>query len=106
MGRHALAGPDPHVRHLVPIADGWPPAYAKAVGSPGPCTVLTFRTPEPDAYRHGRAGPPFFWPGWFADLAGMTVDRGSDWAAISELLLDSYCTVAPRKLVALLSPAP
>ncbi len=92
--------------HLVPLEAGWPPAYARAAGSEGPLTVLTFRTPEPDAYRHGRAGHPFFWPGWFADLVGMIIEPDADWAAIGELLIDSYCTRAPKRLVTKLNTTP
>ena len=43
--------------HVVRIDGGWPPAYARAAGSDGPVTVLTFRTPEPELYEAGAAGP-------------------------------------------------
>ena len=88
--------------HVVPIDAGWPPAYARAVGCDGPVTVLTFRSPpeELDALSH--AGHPFFRPVWFPDIVGMILDDGVDWGEVGELLIESYCVVAPKKLVGLL----
>jgi YjbR protein len=87
--------------HVLVVDAGWPPAYARAAGSAGPICVLTFRTPDPELYRHDRAGPRFFWPGWFPDLVGTVVDDDVDWSEIAELLTESYCVLAPQKLVAL-----
>lgn len=92
--------------HAVQIEGGWPPAYAQAAGSDGPATVLTFRLPPARvaAARFRRA--PFFRPRWFADIAGVFVEERSDWDEIADLLADSYCVLAPKKLVALLDRAP
>jgi hypothetical protein len=87
--------------HVLVIDSGWPPAYARAARSPGPICVLTFRTPDPELYRHRRPGHRFFWPGWFPDLAGVVLGDGVDWTEIAELLTESYCVLAPQKLVAL-----
>jgi hypothetical protein len=83
--------------HVLLVDAGWPPAYARAAGSDGPLCVLTFRTPEPEAYESGR----FFRPGWFPDLVGTALDGSTDWHEIGELLTESYCVLAPKKLVAL-----
>ena len=66
----------------------------------GPVTVITFRAagPELDALR--RAGHPFFRPAWGADAVGMVLEADVDWAEVTELLTESYCVVAPKKLVA------
>lgn len=66
----------------------------------GPVTVLTFRSsgPELDALRS--AGHPFFRPVWGRDAVGMVLDAGVDWDHVAELVTDSYCVVAPKKLVA------
>jgi hypothetical protein len=66
----------------------------------GPVTVVTFRSsgPELDALRN--AGHPFFRPAWGADVVGMVLDAGVSWDEVSELVTDSYCSLAPRKLVA------
>jgi predicted DNA-binding protein (MmcQ/YjbR family) len=65
----------------------------------GPVTVVTFRSsgPELDALR--RAGHPFFRPAWGANLVGMVLDTGVNWDEVTELLVESYCVLAPRKLV-------
>lgn len=87
--------------HVLTIVDGRPDAYARAVGAGAePITVLTFRTPAPEAFRDGNAQPPFFWPGWFGDLAGIVLGNDTDLAELSELITESYCVGAPKKLVA------
>ena len=84
--------------HVLRIDDGWPPAYVKVVGSDGPLTVLTFRTAGPAILAVGDAGPPFFLPGWWDDIAGMVLDARTDWAEVAALVTDSYCALAPKRL--------
>lgn len=87
--------------HVLMIDSGWPPAYAQAANSDGPIIVLTFRLPVArlDAPRFARA--PFFRPRWFANIVGMVIDDRVDWDEVSDLLTESYCVLAPKKLVAL-----
>ena len=87
--------------HVLMIDSGWPPAYAQAAGSNGPAIVLTFRYPvrKLDAPRFARS--PFFRPVWFPDIVGMVIDDRVDWDDIADLLTESYCLLAPKKLVAL-----
>jgi predicted DNA-binding protein (MmcQ/YjbR family) len=68
----------------------------------GPVTVVTFRSsgPELDALRS--AGHPFFRPGWGTNVMGMVIDAAVDWDEVAELLTESYCVMAPKKLVALI----
>lgn len=84
--------------HVLAVASGWPPAYARAAKTDGPNRVLTFRAagPELDALRN--TGHPFFAPRWRADEVGMILDEGVDWQEVAELLTDSYCILAPEKL--------
>ena len=91
--------------HVVQIADGWPPAYARAAGSDGPLVVLTFRSagPELDALVH--AGAPFFAPPWFADIVGVAITDATDWDEVNELVTESYRLLAPKKLGKLVDPA-
>lgn len=65
----------------------------------GPVTVMTFRSsgPELDALRS--AGHPFFRPAWGANLVGMVLDADVNWDEVTELVMESYCALAPRKLV-------
>jgi len=87
--------------HVLMIENGWPPQYARAVGSDGPATVLTFRAAGAELDGLSRAGPPFFKPVWFPDIVGMVLEHGVDWGEVAELLTESYCVLAPKKLVAL-----
>ena len=65
----------------------------------GPVTVMTFRSsgPELDALRG--AGHPFFRPAWGAGLVGLVLDADVNWDEVTELVIESYCVLAPRKLV-------
>ncbi len=87
--------------HVVMIDAGWPPAYARAAGTDGPAIVLTFRSSGPELHALGGAGHPFFRPRWATDIVGMVLDADADWDEVAELLTESYCVLAPRKLVEL-----
>jgi hypothetical protein len=86
--------------HVLTIDEGWPPAYARAAAVDGPAHVLMFRSTEPelDVLRH--AGPPLFPTPWRHDEIGIHLTGEIDWAEITELLTESYCTQAPRRLAA------
>lgn len=86
--------------HVLSVRHGHPPAYARAIGTNGPATVLMFRSsaPELDALRGG--GHPFFAPRWRADEVGLIVEDAVDWAEVAELVTESYCLLAPRGLAA------
>jgi hypothetical protein len=86
--------------HVLMIADGWPPAYAKAAGTAGPACVVTFRlcTPACSAARFRRA--PFFRPVWFPNIAGLVIGPRTDWDEVADLLRDSYRVLAPKRLIA------
>jgi len=84
--------------HVLAIADGWPPAYARAASTDGPATVLTFRSRGPELEALGAVGPPFFRPVWHPEAVGMVLTDGVDWDEIAELLTESYCTLAPPSL--------
>jgi predicted DNA-binding protein (MmcQ/YjbR family) len=92
--------------HVLTIDSGWPPAYAKAAAADGPLTVMTFRSSaqELDAFRN--AGHRFFIPGWWNDIVGMVLDADVDWDEVADLLTESYCVMAPKKLAALVDPSP
>lgn len=87
--------------HVLMIQDGSPPAYARAAATDGPVCVLTFRCPveELEAFRH--LGAPYFLPAWFPNIVGMMLDDTTNWVEVAELITDSYCLLAPKKLAAL-----
>jgi hypothetical protein len=89
--------------HVLAVADGWPPAYARASGADGPITVVMFRSSGPELAALLAAGPPFFATPWRADEVGVVVDERGDtgWNEVAELITESYCVVAPDKLTRL-----
>jgi hypothetical protein len=87
--------------HVLTVEDGWPPAYAEAAATDGPSTVLTFRSAGEELGVLSRAPKPFFKPVWFPDIVGLLIDDATDWDEVAELLTESYCALAPAKLVAL-----
>jgi hypothetical protein len=84
--------------HVLNIDAGWPPAYAKAASTDGPACVLTFRLSESRCAAARFRNAPYFRPVWFPNIAGVVIDRATDWDEIDELLRDSYRELAPRKL--------
>jgi hypothetical protein len=92
--------------HLAPIVDGWPPAFARVAGTDGPCTVLIFRSSGEELEMLQNVGPPYLDAGWGRDAVGLLVDERTDWTEVGELLTESYCTMAPPKLVALVERPP
>jgi predicted DNA-binding protein (MmcQ/YjbR family) len=66
----------------------------------GAFTAITFRCPEPELGILRRTGHPFFAPGWGADVIAMVIDTAVDWSEVRELLTESYCVMAPKKLAA------
>jgi YjbR len=78
--------------HVLGIQDG---PTAPAV------IALTFRSagPELDVLRH--AGHPFFYAGWGRDVIGLVIDADTDWTEVAELLTESFCVMAPKKLAAM-----
>ena len=87
--------------HVLTVANGWPPAYARAAGTDGPATVLTFRSAGPELAVLDAAGPPFCPPPWRADEVGLLLTAATAWGEVGELLTESYCAPAPRRLAEL-----
>jgi hypothetical protein len=86
--------------HVLVIASGWPPAYARAARTDGPATVLMVRSSGRELEVLRGTGHPFFAPVWRADEVGMVLGSDVDWAEVAELVTDSYCLQAPRSLSA------
>jgi hypothetical protein len=63
--------------------------------------VLTFRSQGPELEVLQRMGHPFFRVGWGRGVMGMVLDDDTDWDEVSELMTESFCMLAPKKLVAL-----
>ncbi len=84
--------------HVVPIADGWPPAYVRATKSDGPITIVTFRTSPAEHTALAALGYPYFTPPWWPDIAGVVIDHHTDWTELAELITESYRLLAPSGL--------
>jgi hypothetical protein len=67
----------------------------------GPVTMVQFRSPPEEREVLLSTGHPFFQPGWGTDTVGMVLEPGIDWDEVAELVTESFCVLAPRKLVAL-----
>jgi hypothetical protein len=87
--------------HVLTITEGWPPAYARAAATDGPAHILMVLAngPELEALRH--SGHPYFSTPWRRTEVGIHITERSDWIEIAELVTESYCNRAPRRLAAL-----
>jgi hypothetical protein len=59
---------------------------------------ITFRGDVEDVLAFEHLGPPYFRATWGRNVIGMTIDEGTDWEELGELLTDSYCLQAPDRL--------
>lgn len=89
--------------HVLAVEGGWPPAYARAAKNAGPITVLTFQSSGEELEVFSRIGHPYFRPVWRPGIVGMLLDGDTDWTEVAELVTESYCLLAPDKLVALVN---
>ena len=70
---------------------------------PDPVTVMWFHAPPEELHALLATGDPFS-RGWDDGLVTMVLrdDGSTDWSEVKELLTESYCLLAPKKLIALL----
>jgi predicted DNA-binding protein (MmcQ/YjbR family) len=71
-----------------------------------PMVVLAFRSSGDELVALRNAGPPFVVLGWGRDAMGLAIDDDTDWDEVRELVTESYCVMAPKKLVALVDRPP
>lgn len=90
--------------HVLMVANGRPPIYAmtiqKITGTARPHCVVTFESEGPELARLRSAPPPYFAPQWRPTIVGLILGDDVDWAEVGELLTDSYCVQAPKRLAA------
>jgi hypothetical protein len=92
--------------HVVMVDPDHQAAYARAAASDEPLCVMTFRSPGEEIAGLIARGYPFFKPPWAADVVGMALDDDTDWQEVAELVTESYCVMAPKKLAALVTGPP
>jgi hypothetical protein len=89
--------------HVLRVEPGRPKAYSDHVGSDGPHVVLTFRADPDELEAIVRSGPRYFKARWGHDVGGLVIDDDVDWQEVRELVTDSFCRLAPQKLVRLVA---
>ena len=72
----------------------------------GPVTVMTFRSTGFELDALLEIGHPYFRAGWGTNVVGMVIGVAVDPDEIRELLTESYCILAPKKLAALVARPP
>jgi hypothetical protein len=82
------------------------PVYARHLVDGEAPTVLTFRAPVDDLLGLTAGGFPFFRAPWGHNVAAAVLGDHTDWTEIAELITDSYCELAPKFLVARVTPPP
>ena len=66
--------------------------------------VIYFRSQPPELDALVASGHPFFKAAWGKRVIGMAIDGNVDWAEVAELIAESYCIQAPRKLARFVRP--
>ncbi len=84
--------------HVLTVENASPLADSPRRGEHRSVTVVTFRSSGPELEVLRLAGHPFFKPGWGANVVGMVLEAGVDWEEVAELVTESYCIMAPKKL--------
>lgn len=69
----------------------------------GSVLALAFRSAGEELEMLRHAGHPFFVLGWGRDAIGMVLNDATDWDEVTELVTDSFCVLAPKKLAALVT---
>jgi hypothetical protein len=87
--------------HVFHADDTGPPSMARIAKALGAVTMVVFRSSGPELVALRNSGPPFFYAGWGRDVIAMALHDDTNWAEVSELLTESYCVMAPKKLQAL-----
>jgi hypothetical protein len=87
--------------HVLTVDPNHQRVYARAAATDHPFCVLTFRSPTDEIDALIASGHPFFKASWGVDVVGMVLDEEPGWEEISELLIESYCILAPKRLSAL-----
>lgn len=63
--------------------------------------VMSFRSAGEELEMLRNGGHPFFALGWGRNSIGMVLGLDTDWGEVAELLIESFCILAPKKLIAL-----
>ncbi len=94
--------------HVLTVEPDHHAVYARAAATDEPVCVLTFRSPGEEIAGLVTGGHPFFKASWGADVVGLVLGDGDgvDWAEVAEMLTESYCVLAPKKLASQVARPP
>jgi hypothetical protein len=87
--------------HVLALVAGSSNAHSAAAQVDGDAVIVTFRSSGDELLALRNAGHPFFYGGWGRDALGLVLTPQVDWTEVRELLTESYCVMAPKKLAAL-----
>ena len=87
--------------HVFTIDDDSTSVFKDVFDIQGEATAVTFRAEGGELLALREHGHPFYFAGWGRDVMGMHLDDDTDWDEVTELLTDSFCIMAPRKLAVL-----
>ncbi|WP_328375218.1 MmcQ/YjbR family DNA-binding protein [Micromonospora zamorensis] len=90
--------------HVLTVDPDRQVAHARAAEVDEPACLLTFRSPLDEIAGLLGGGHPFYKPEWGPTVVGMVLDGDTDWDEVAELLTESYCMLAPKRLAALVGP--
>jgi predicted DNA-binding protein (MmcQ/YjbR family) len=86
--------------HLITVDDDSTSVLKDLFDLAGERTAVTFRVPPDELQALREIGHPFHFAGWGRDVMALHLDASTDWDEVAELLTDSYCLLAPHRLVA------
>ncbi|MCX5064488.1 MmcQ/YjbR family DNA-binding protein [Micromonospora lupini] len=87
--------------HVLTVDPDRQAVLARAAALDRPACLLVFRSPLDEIAGLLSVGHPFYKPDWSPNVLGMILDEATDWAEVGELLTESYCVQAPKRLAAL-----
>jgi hypothetical protein len=67
---------------------------------------VTFRAEQDEVMAFENLGDPYFRAEWGHNVVGLLLSEDADWEELSELLTESYCLRAPRRLAGLVDRPP
>lgn len=88
------------VAHLMSIDERETSVLKGAFDLDGEVTAVTFRVPGEEVLALREQGYPFVHAGWGRDVMAMHVTEQSDFDELAELITESFCLLAPAKLIA------
>ena len=90
-----------HLAHVDPRGGS---VFGLAARLGSPTDVITFRSAGEELEALVHSGLPFYKPDWSPHVIGLVIGDDTDWDEVAELMADSYCLMAPKKLARLVQP--